>query len=100
MGTTAMPTHIYHVGQTVALNPSQLPDAGVGPYAILRLLPGEGRNFGYRIQHHVDGHERVVQQSEISGETAPALMWPSSPLSSRKAAAKMPSGRSRTLPRF
>lgn len=90
---------IYHVGQSVALVPSQLFGAGRGPYTILRLLPNEGRDREYRVQHHVDGHERIVQQSEISGEAAPALMLPSPPPKPGKTASRAPSRQSRALPR-
>lgn len=95
-----MPSHIYYIGQTVALNPSQLPDAALGPYEIVRLLPSEGRGFGYRIQHQIDGHERVVRQGEISGETSPALMGPLPPLKSGKAALGLTAGRRNMLPRI
>lgn len=65
-----MPSHSFRVGQTVDLVPTTVFRARRGPYAILRLLPNDGLDREYRVKHLVDGHERVVQQSEIFGEAA------------------------------
>lgn len=64
-----MPPHSFRIGQTVALVPSEFFGVGRGPYAILRLLANDGLDREYRVKHLVDGHERVVQQSEIFGES-------------------------------
>ena len=90
---------IYHVGQSIALNPGEFPAASRGPYEIIRLLPSDGRNLSYRIQHHVDRHERVVRQSDILGETAPALMRPLPP-SLRKSSVGTATTRRSTLPKI
>jgi hypothetical protein len=63
-----MPPHSYRVGQTVALIPETRSRAGIGAYVILRLLPNDQLDREYRVKNVVDGHERVVQQSDISGE--------------------------------
>ncbi len=66
-----MPPHSFRIGQTVDLIPGRILGTKRGPFTILRLLPNEGLDREYRLKHLVDGHERVVQQSEIFGE-APA----------------------------
>ncbi len=65
-----MPPHSFRVGQTVTLVPSEFFGVRHGPYAILRLLANDGLDREYRVKHVVDGHERIVQQSEIFGEAA------------------------------
>ena len=71
-GQMKMPPHSFRIGQTVELIPSKFFGAKHGPYTILRLLPNDGLDREYRVKHLVDGHERVVQQSEIfSGASAP-----------------------------
>lgn len=63
-----MPPHRFRVGQTVELVSSKASGPKLGPFAILRLLPNDGFDREYRVKGLVDGRERVVQQSEISGE--------------------------------
>jgi hypothetical protein len=65
-----MPPHSFRIGQTVELIPSRFFGAKHGLYAILRLLPNDGLDREYRVKHLGDGHERVVQQSEIFGESS------------------------------
>jgi len=62
-----MPPHSFRIGQTVDLIPGRILGTKRGPFTILRLLPNDGLDREYRIEHLVDGHERVVRQSEIFG---------------------------------
>jgi hypothetical protein len=65
-----MSEHKFHVGQAVKF----FPERGVehnakGRFKIVRLLLGEGNAPRYRIKHEVDGHERMVGESEL------AIQW-------------------------
>lgn len=66
-----MPQHKFTVGQVVDFLPSSL-DRNVprGKYRIERLLPSETRDMQYRVKHAVDGHERVVVESQLSQSTS------------------------------
>lgn len=61
-----MPRHRFEVGQTVVA-PVAGPHSLVpgGPYIVLRLLPIQDGEPGYRVRSEVDGHERVLQESQI-----------------------------------
>ena len=65
-----MPPHSFRIGQTVTLVPNEFLGVKHGLYAIVRLLANDGLDREYRVKHLADGHERVVRQSEISGEAA------------------------------
>ena len=61
-----MSEHKYRVGQAVEF----FPDRGVertakGRFKIVGLFLGEGNSPRYRIKHEVDGHERMVGESEL-----------------------------------
>ena len=61
-----MSEHKYRVGQAVEF----FPDRGVertakGLFKIVGLFLGEGNSPRYRIKHEVDGHERMVGESEL-----------------------------------
>ena len=63
-----MTTHKYAVGERVRLAIGKYSgDASPGPYTISRQLPVEANVCQYRIRHVQDGHERVVQESQIAG---------------------------------
>ena len=61
-----MPPHSFSIGQNVEFVGSKyaanVPD---GAYVVLRLLPNDGMDREYRVKNSVDGHERVVRQSQI-----------------------------------
>jgi hypothetical protein len=63
---TAMPRHRFKVGQKVVA-PSGGRDALIsrGPQVIVRLLPLVGRDPQYQVHSTVDGHDRVVLESQI-----------------------------------
>ena len=58
---TAMPAHRFRVGQTIVVSWSG-PQVGIplGPYVIVRLLPGGDGEPHYRVRSSVDGHERAL----------------------------------------
>jgi hypothetical protein len=59
--------HRFQAGQTVEFTPS-LFDRGAkrGRYRVVRCLPPEGRDNQYRVASVVDGHERVVRESQLA----------------------------------
>jgi hypothetical protein len=61
-----MAAYRFKAGQTVAMLPRLGFGAPSGRFKIVRLLPTEGGNNQYRIKSVVDGHERVVRESEIT----------------------------------
>lgn len=66
-GSSSIKTHKFAVGQTVRFSPgAQSPVTLRGSYKIVRLLPAEANDHQYRIQSTVDGHERVVRESQLS----------------------------------
>lgn len=67
-----MAAHKFNVGQNIALIPGVLFNVKLGPYKVLRVLANDGIDWEYHVKHVADGQERVVRQSEIYGEAAPA----------------------------
>jgi hypothetical protein len=61
-----MSEHKYRVGQAVEFFPGRGVDhTAKGRYRIVRLFLGESNSPQYRIKHEVDGHERMVGESEL-----------------------------------
>ncbi len=62
-----MTHHKYAVGQIVEFRPGTQ-DGRIprGQYKIQRQLPSETRDLQYRVKHNVDGHERVVVESQLA----------------------------------
>ena len=62
-----MNRHKFAVGQVVDLMPGT-GNANIprGRYKVQRQLPSETRDLQYRVKHAVDGHERVVLESQLS----------------------------------
>jgi hypothetical protein len=61
-----MSSHKFAVGQMVDFLPGP-GDANVprGKYKVQRLMPSETKDLQYRVKHAVDGHERVVLESQL-----------------------------------
>ena len=61
-----MPRHRFEVGQKV-MAPGAGPHALIprGPYVVVRLLPIQDGDPGYRVRSEVDGHERALIESQI-----------------------------------
>ncbi|MEJ0045731.1 MAG: hypothetical protein WDN04_06110 [Rhodospirillales bacterium] len=64
-------SHKYTVGQVVQfLTGPQDGNIPRGRYKVQRLLPSETRDMQYRVKHLVDGHERVVRESQLAVDRA------------------------------
>jgi hypothetical protein len=55
----------YRTGQMVSIAPNRARATPKGRFEITRLLPLEHGNYQYRIRSVIDGHERVVLESEL-----------------------------------
>ncbi len=42
-----------------------------GQFVITRLLPNDGMDREYRVQHVTDGHQRIVRESELRRGSQP-----------------------------
>jgi hypothetical protein len=62
-----MSVHTFSVGQMVDFLPGPR-DTNVprGKYKIQRLQPSETKDPQYRVKHAVDGHERVLGESQLA----------------------------------
>jgi hypothetical protein len=62
-----MGRHKYNIGQVVEFLPGPR-DGNIprGRYKVQRLLPSETTDLQYRVKHAVDGHERVVLESQLA----------------------------------
>jgi hypothetical protein len=67
VGST-MASHRFHIGQSVSYRPaSRSQDAPRGAYKVTARLPqGDDGQFGYRIKHSGEAHERIAKESELS----------------------------------
>jgi len=62
-----MVSHKFAVGDRVQLSIDKYSgDVPSGVYTISRRLPVESNICQYRVKHTQDGHERVVQESQVS----------------------------------
>ena len=61
-----MTQHKFTVGQVLEFLPSPR-DGNIprGKYKVQRLLPSETKDLQYRVKHSVDGHERVIAESQL-----------------------------------
>lgn len=61
-----MQQHKFRLGQTIRFTPSAFDQSATrGSYTIVRLLPAEDWDNQYRIKSVLDGHERVVKESQL-----------------------------------
>lgn len=65
-----MKPHRYRIGQTVHYRPSHGMEGRPGDFRIERLLPPDAAGNQYRLESVIDGHRRVVRESEISLRSA------------------------------
>ena len=69
-----MTLHRYTVGQKVSLRPATAELRHLrGTYTVIRRLPSETRDPQYRIKSDSDNHERVVLETQLSGQPISAL---------------------------
>jgi hypothetical protein len=60
-----MPSHKFHVGESVPLRPAISRNVPGGVYEVTKQLPHNGREFEYRIKSANEEHERVARESEL-----------------------------------
>jgi len=61
---STMPTHKFHIGQTVFLIPALSVPGGA--YVVTKRMPERDGEFQYRVKSVNEPHERVVRESEMS----------------------------------
>ena len=61
-----MPSHKFHVGESVIVRPAISRNVSGGVYEVTKQLPHNGREFEYRIKSANEEHERVVRESELT----------------------------------
>ena len=57
--------HKFKVGQSVEFTASALHPKPLGQFKIVRIMPSERGMLQYRIKSILDGHERMVLESEL-----------------------------------
>jgi hypothetical protein len=61
-----MPSHKFHVGESVTVMPAISRNVSGGVYEVTKQLPHNGREFEYRIKSASEAHERVARESELT----------------------------------
>ena len=61
-----MPTHKFHLGQTVEFNPPRGIYAPRGAYVVTAKLPERDGVFEYRVRSASEEHERAALENELS----------------------------------
>ena len=61
-----MPTHKFHLGQTVEFNPPRGIYAPRGAYVVTAKLPERDGVFEYRVRSASEEHERMALENELS----------------------------------
>ncbi len=57
--------HKFKVGQSVEFAGSTLQPRPLGAFKVVRIMPSERGVLQYRIKSILDGHERMVLESEL-----------------------------------
>jgi hypothetical protein len=63
---STMPSHKFHVGESVTLRPAISRNMPGGVYEVTKQLPHNGLEFEYRIKSANEEHERVARESELT----------------------------------
>jgi hypothetical protein len=61
-----MPSHKFHVGETVYVMRAISRNVPGGAYEVTKQLPHNGREFEYRVKSASEEHERVMRESELT----------------------------------
>lgn len=61
-----MERHKFKVGQSVEFTASALHPKPLGSFKIVKIMPSERGVLQYRIKSVMDGHERMVLESELA----------------------------------
>lgn len=73
-----MRQHSFAVGETVSYLPGQGDGSAVpGRFTVVSRMPPLGTELQYRVKSALDGHERMVRESQLtaSARTAPAPLF-------------------------
>jgi hypothetical protein len=66
-----MPSHKFHIGETVRVKPAFSRSVPGGAYEVTKQFPHNGREFEYRIKSANEDHERVARESELTKAYSP-----------------------------
>ena len=61
-----MPSHKFHIGESVMLKPAVSRNVPGGVYEVTKQLPHNGREYEYRIKSANEEHERIVGERELT----------------------------------
>jgi hypothetical protein len=61
-----MPSHKFHVGESVTLVPAISRNVPGGVYQVIKQLPHNGRDFEYLIKSAREDHQRIAGESELT----------------------------------
>jgi hypothetical protein len=64
--TAVTERHKFELGQSVEFTVSDLRPKPLGSFKIVRVLPSERGIQQYRVKSAMDGHERVVMESDLA----------------------------------
>ena len=69
--------HSFTIGQRVQFVPGRM-DGNMprGAYTIVRLLPNDSADREYQVRNALDGHQRVVRESQLRADAPRASDWP------------------------
>jgi hypothetical protein len=60
-----MKLHKYKAGETVTITPNRARATPRGRFKIVRPMPAEHGRVQYRVRSAMDGHERVVLETDL-----------------------------------
>ena len=60
-----MPSHKFHIGESVMLRPAVSRNVPGGVYEVTKHLPHNGLEFEYRIKSANEPYERIAGESEL-----------------------------------
>ena len=61
-----MPSHKFHIGESVMLKPAISRNVPGGVYEVTKRLPHNGREYEYRIKSANEEHERIAGERELT----------------------------------
>jgi hypothetical protein len=61
-----MQAHKFKLGQSVEFTVSDLRPKPVGSFKVVRVMPSERGIRQYRVKSAMDGHERMVMESDLA----------------------------------
>ena len=63
---SAMPSHKFHIGESVTLIPSIRRNVSGGIYQVTKQLPHNGLEFEYHIKSADEQHQRVARECDLT----------------------------------